>query len=96
MRSSGTIYIPKFHTDWFRHSKSVAVGGKYIQKYRQQGDLISLLYFFLNKESSLKIGIRSVWRTATMYESLRLICYKEIKNIISPDLFPTCIQHVLV
>jgi hypothetical protein len=41
----------KFQKDWFRHSK-VERGGI----YRQQDDLISLLLFFQNKKSRLKIG----------------------------------------
>jgi hypothetical protein len=41
----------KFHEDWFRHSK-VNKGG---YTYRQEGDFISLLFFFQNKESRLKI-----------------------------------------
>jgi hypothetical protein len=41
----------KFNEDWFRHSK--VNKGEYT--YRQEGDFISLLLFFQNKESRLKI-----------------------------------------
>jgi hypothetical protein len=42
----------KFHKDWSRHLK-VYWGDT--QTHRQQGDLISLLSCFQNKESRLKI-----------------------------------------
>jgi hypothetical protein len=43
----------KFHIDWFRHSK--VNRGTYMQTHRQQGDIISLLLFYQNKERRLKI-----------------------------------------
>jgi hypothetical protein len=42
----------KFYNDWFSHSK---VDGGDIQTHRQHGDRISLLSFFKNKESMLKL-----------------------------------------
>jgi hypothetical protein len=45
---SGAIHI-KFHKDWFRYSKVD------MQAYRYHGDRISLLSFFQNKESRLKM-----------------------------------------
>jgi hypothetical protein len=45
MGSGVMIYITKFHKDWFRHSE-----------HRQHGDRISLLLFFQNTESGLKMG----------------------------------------
>jgi hypothetical protein len=40
----------KFHKVWFRHSKV----NREEQTHRDEGDLIGLLLFFLNKESRLK------------------------------------------
>jgi hypothetical protein len=42
------------HKDWFRHSQ---VDGGYTDVETQQGDRISLLLFFLNKESRLRIKL---------------------------------------
>jgi hypothetical protein len=42
----------KLNKDWFRHSK-VDRGNS--QTHRQPGDFISLLLFFQNKESRLKM-----------------------------------------
>jgi hypothetical protein len=49
MGSDAMTYIQSF-INWFSHSKDNK--GGYI--YTQQGDLISLLLFFLNKENRLK------------------------------------------
>jgi hypothetical protein len=45
----------KFHKDWFNHSKVNRGGYSYRERHTQQGDLISLLLFFQNKDSGLKI-----------------------------------------
>jgi hypothetical protein len=47
MGSDGMIYIQRFHKDWFMRSE---VDGRRGVRHRQQGDPISLLLFFLNKE----------------------------------------------
>jgi hypothetical protein len=44
----------KSHKDLFSHSK-VNSGDTHIKAYRQQGDVISLILFFQNKENTLKI-----------------------------------------
>jgi hypothetical protein len=44
----------KFHKDWFMHAK---LNRGDTETYRQHGDLISLLSFFQNKESRLKMYI---------------------------------------
>jgi hypothetical protein len=46
----------KFHRELFSHSK-VDSGGD-TRAHRQQGDLISLLLFFQNKESRLKMDLK--------------------------------------
>jgi hypothetical protein len=43
----------KFHKDWLIHSKVNMGGG---EMHRQHGDFISLLLFFQNKESGLKMA----------------------------------------
>jgi hypothetical protein len=54
MGSKARIYIPKFHTDCFRHSIIKRGGFTNTQIHRERGDLTSLLSLFQNKESSLK------------------------------------------
>jgi hypothetical protein len=43
----------KFHKDWFRHSK---FNRGETQTHREHGDGISLLLFFQNTESILKVA----------------------------------------
>jgi hypothetical protein len=45
--------VTKFHTDWFRHSEVDLRGGIHRHTHRQYSDLISLLFFFQNKESRI-------------------------------------------
>jgi hypothetical protein len=52
----------KFYIDWFRHSK---VDRWDTQTHRQHGDRISLLLFFQNMESRLKMGAVNVLAQAT-------------------------------
>jgi hypothetical protein len=47
--SGAMIYVhTKFHTNWFRHSKSNGGGGG-IHGHRQEGNLTILLLFFFSK-----------------------------------------------
>jgi hypothetical protein len=45
----------RFNKDWFRHSKVDGEGG-FIDTHRQHDNLISILQFFQNKESRLKMA----------------------------------------
>jgi hypothetical protein len=57
------IYVhTMFHKDWFRHSKVDREG----HTDTQQGNLISLLPFFQNKESRLKRANRSFQNVAKL------------------------------
>jgi hypothetical protein len=49
---SGTIIHTKFYKDWVKRSKA---DREDTQTHRQHGDGISLLLFFKNKKSRLKI-----------------------------------------
>jgi hypothetical protein len=50
----------KFYEDRYRYSE-VTKRGIYIQIHRQQGDLISLLYFLLqNEENMLQMGTETL------------------------------------
>jgi hypothetical protein len=55
MGSGALIYVPNFiKIGWFRRSKVIGGIHKQINTHGQQRDLISVLYFFQNKESRLK------------------------------------------
>jgi hypothetical protein len=57
MGSDVMIYVhTKFHKDWFGNSKVDRRDCTDAKIHRQHSDLISLLLFFQNKESRLKIN----------------------------------------
>jgi hypothetical protein len=63
----------KFHRNWLRHSK--VHGGGDSQTHRQQGGPTSLILFFQNKESRLKINLIICGRCWQVYCLLSNINY---------------------
>jgi hypothetical protein len=58
MGSGSMIYKPSFIK--IGSGIQTLIGGIYIQKHRQQGDRISLLLFFKNKESGIIIDAEEI------------------------------------
>jgi hypothetical protein len=58
MGSVAMIYIPSFRKTGSCSQK--LMGGVYIKRHRQRGDLINLLLFFQNKEPKLKLRRGSI------------------------------------